>query len=236
MISVVIPCYNEEKCISECLRSLAGQKTFRDYEVIVVDNGSTDGTAEVARRFESALPLRLISEPRKGRGAARKAGCAAAKGDIILSTDADAVVPTDWIETMVAGFSDAGTVGVTGTCYITDQSWLTNAVFNFVQPAVTVAQRLFFGSYWVLGSNGGFRKDAYEKMGGYNAGLNSQEDTQFSLLLREHGVIRLIPKLRVRTSGRRFSRGVFVGLFEYVRSFFERYLLRKKDVYLRDAR
>jgi glycosyltransferase involved in cell wall biosynthesis len=236
MISVVIPCYNEEKYIGRCLEAFTKQSTTREFEIIVVDNASTDRTAQVVQQFTSKLPLRLITEPRKGRGAARHAGCVAAQGDIILTTDADAIVPPGWIETMAAAFTSPEIIGVTGTCYITDQSWLANMVFNVVQPTITVLQRLVFGSFWVLGSNGGFRKVVYEQAGGYNPELNSQEDTQFSFLLRKHGTIKYIRQSRVETSGRRFKRGIILGLLEYVRSFIERFVIRKKNVHLRDAR
>lgn len=236
MISVIIPCYNEEKYLGNCLRSLSQQTTNQPFEIIVVDNTSTDDTTQIAQQFSAALPLHVITEREKGRGAARDTGCRAAMGEIILTTDADGVVPGNWIDIMIAGFEDPAVVGVTGTCYIADQSWVANTVFNIIQPSITLIHRMVFGSFWVLGSNGGFRKSTYEKMGGYNRELNSQEDTQFSLQLQRYGKIKYIRNSRVQTSGRRFKRGMIAGLFEYVRSFIERFILRRKNSFLRDAR
>lgn len=236
MVSIVIPAYNEEAYIRACLKSLVQQTTKHPFEVIVVDNGSTDGTAQIAKEFLGVLPLRLITEKRKGRGAARHTGYMQTRGDIILSTDADVSVPPDWIETMIKPFAVPNVVGVTGTCYITDRSWLANTIFNLIQPTAMWFHRAVFGSFWVLGSNGAVRKTAYLASGGFNTVLNSQEDTQFSLTLRDYGKIVYAANSRVLTSGRRFKRGMLVGLFEYIRSFLERFVFRRKNVYLRDAR
>lgn len=236
VISVVIPAYNEEKYIGACLASLERQVAPQPFEVIVVDNASTDRTAEVVKLLAERWSVRLIHEPRKGRGAARAAGFAAARGEIILSTDADAVLPPDWLEIMSAPFVNPSIIGVTGTCYISDRSALANAIFNIVQPFITLLYRLVYGNFWLLGSNSGIRKSVYQQAGGFSLRLNSQEDTQLSIALRRYGKIQYVRASRVATSGRRFAKGIGVGLSEYVRSFFERFFLRREDVHLRDAR
>ncbi len=236
MISVVIPAYNEEKYISGCLHSLTRQTTSRPFEIIVVDNSSTDKTAHIVQAFQSKIPLRLIHEPTKGRGPARHAGCMAASGDILLSTDADCSVPPDWIDIMAANFDDPAIVGITGTCYITDRSWISNRIFNVIQPAVTILHRLMFGNYWICGSNGGMRKDAYMKTGGFQTIWNSQEDTRLSERIKKFGSIRYVRASKVHTSGRRFKHSIILGLLEYVRSFFERHILRRENVRLDDVR
>lgn len=236
MVSIVIPAYNEEQYIRACLTSLAAQTTKQPFEIIVVDNGSTDTTASIVKEFLAVLPLRLITERRKGRGVARHAGYMQARGDIILSTDADGIVPPHWIEAMCEPFATPNVIGTTGTCYINDRSWLANKIFNVIQPTAMWLHRAMFGSFWVLGSNGAVRKTAYVKSGGFNTVLNSQEDTQLSLTLRRYGKIVCVARSRVLTSGRRFKRGMFAGLFEYVRSFLERFVFRRKNVFLRDAR
>lgn len=93
MISVVIPMYNEEAAIADDLRSI--QKTLDqsgfEYEIIVVDDGSTDGCAEIVRGFED---VQLLQHPRnRGTGASRTTGLKAARGEIIVMTDADGTYP-----------------------------------------------------------------------------------------------------------------------------------------------
>ncbi len=92
-ISVVIPCYNEEEGVEHVMRSLPESVD----EVVVVDNNSTDRTAEVA----SSLGARVVSEKRKGYGAAYKAGLPAVTGDITVTLDGDGTYPTEQIEEVV---------------------------------------------------------------------------------------------------------------------------------------
>ena len=101
-LSIVIPAYNEACSIGACLQSLARQKTERSYEVVLVDNNSTDSTVEAGQAAAIGLQLRVVREPRQGRGAARRAGFEAALGHIIFSADADTVYPAHWLQTLLA--------------------------------------------------------------------------------------------------------------------------------------
>lgn len=102
MISVVIPAYNEELAIGDDLRIIQGalDGAGLDYEIIVVDDGSTDRTATIVREFPS---VRLISHPyNRGEGAARTTGLRAASGDIFVTTDADGTYPNQDIPRLLA--------------------------------------------------------------------------------------------------------------------------------------
>ena len=91
-ISVIIPAYNAEVCIEKCLLSLKKQ-TFSDFEVIVVNDSSHDKTAEIASAY-----YRVIKSVRNlGEGAARNLGAKSAQGEILAFTDADVVLPNDWL-------------------------------------------------------------------------------------------------------------------------------------------
>jgi glycosyltransferase involved in cell wall biosynthesis len=102
MISVVIPAYNEELAIGDDLKSIQGALTGAglDYEIIVVDDASTDRTAEIVRGFPD---VRLISHPyNRGEGAARTTGLRASRGDIIVTTDADGTYPNQDMPRLLA--------------------------------------------------------------------------------------------------------------------------------------
>jgi cellulose synthase/poly-beta-1,6-N-acetylglucosamine synthase-like glycosyltransferase len=109
--SVIIPAYNAGKTLPDTLIALKHQSVSPDdYEVIVVDDGSTDETAALAHRFGASC----ISQPNRGPAAARNHGVRMAKGDIILFTDADCIPDWDWIRQMTLPFQNERTVGVKG--------------------------------------------------------------------------------------------------------------------------
>ncbi len=109
-VSVVVCSYNGSRTLEECLESLM-RLTYADYEVILVDDGSTDATAEIAERF----PLvRLIRQENRGLSAARNVGARAAKGAIIAYTDDDCVADPDWLTYLVRAMLDQDVVAIGG--------------------------------------------------------------------------------------------------------------------------
>jgi glycosyltransferase involved in cell wall biosynthesis len=100
-VSVVVPAFNDSVMLAQCLRALAGQ-TRRPDEILVVDNGSTDDTAAVAR----AAGARVVLEPLRGIFPATATGFDAATGHILARLDADSIPPADWIARVEAAFAD----------------------------------------------------------------------------------------------------------------------------------
>lgn len=109
-ISLVIPAYNEESYLADCLRSALAQRS-PFHEIIVVDNRSDDATADVVGRFSGVL---LLKEARQGVVHARNRGFDAATGDIIARIDADTRLPEDWSEQIELAFQDSKTDAITG--------------------------------------------------------------------------------------------------------------------------
>src|SRR4029450_13839495 len=101
--SVIVPAYNEAAYLGRALHSLQHQDYDGKYEIIVVDNNSTDDTAAVAARYG----VRVVSEAEQGVCAARQRGADCARGAIIVSTDADTTQPEDWLATMHARLAPA---------------------------------------------------------------------------------------------------------------------------------
>lgn len=234
MISVVIPAHNEEHYLPLTLKSLAVQNTIQEFEVIVVNNCSTDKTKEVALLWAQKLKLRVVDEPKQGRGAARAAGCLAAQGDIILSTDADTICPPDWIKTMTSALA-GDLVAVTGTCKINGRSKIKNAIFNIFQPFLTVFTRLILGHYWLAGFSAAFSKKAYLESGGFNALLNAMEDIDLGRRVSKVGKISLVTNCPVEFADRRFKNGLAKGLLSYVPPFIQ-YVRGRESVVLKDVR
>ena len=112
MISVIVPAYNAEKTIKGCLEALLNQDYNGNYEIIMVDDGSTDSTADIILSYKT---VRLIKQPNAGPAAARNKGASEAKGEIILFTDSDCVPERDWIRMMTEPFEqDMSVIGVKG--------------------------------------------------------------------------------------------------------------------------
>src|SRR5919112_832492 len=107
--SVVVCAYQAENTIQECLRSLM-DLNYPDYEVLVVDDGSTDATAELADEF----PVRVISGGRLGRSGARNLGLWHASGEVVAYIDADARADEDWLTYLVLALETPGTAGAGG--------------------------------------------------------------------------------------------------------------------------
>jgi len=126
--TVIIPVYNEAQTLGDCLASLVPQaEQHQGIEIIVVDDGSTDNTADLAPNFPEVRWLRQI---RQGPAAARNRGAREARGEIILFTDGDCIPLDNWLEEMLAPFQQApAIIGVKGA-YITRQRAL---VARFVQ-------------------------------------------------------------------------------------------------------
>jgi len=102
-VSVVVPCFNSESYIAECLEALCNQDHPRErYEIILVDNGSDDRSLEIARKFPR---VQCLSEPKRGSYSARNRGVAAARGEVIAFTDSDCAPAPDWVRNMWTGLS-----------------------------------------------------------------------------------------------------------------------------------
>jgi glycosyltransferase involved in cell wall biosynthesis len=183
MISVVIPAYNAEKTLPGCLEALLNQ-TLVPNEVIVVDDGSTDRTAQVAGKFK----VTLIRQPNQGPAAARNAGVSKACGDIIMFTDSDCIPDPCWVERMVSPFNNPIVDGVKGV-YRTHQ----------VEPAARLVQLEFEDRYQLLsrsewidfvdGHAAAFRREAIVQIGGFDPAFPeaNNEDVDFSYRLAAAG-------------------------------------------------
>jgi len=176
-VSIIIPARNEEQFITNTLRSLKNQ-TYKNHEVIVVINDSSDRTEEIARKY--ADKVFTLSE--KGAGNARNYGAKKANGDIILFIDADTIAPPSWVETYVSLFSKSKYCAIGGKLEPLEKS-LTNkigmAIFNWIVSNMLNYKLLF-------GGNCGFRKSFLKKVGGFrNRPL--LEDIELSLRAQKMG-------------------------------------------------
>ena len=200
-ISVVVPAYNEEKYLPACLQSLKEQDYKGDWEIIIVDNASTDATAQVARNFG----VKVVFCPRKGVVFARQAGVEAAQGDIIVQSDADARFPSNWLSRLVQRLTEQrGVVAVAGDIrYIKPPIWadLYSRLWRFLKKVVY--------TFWsrpsiIYASNMAYWKEAFVRIGGYNFALPGiGDEDEFIGRLRKVGKVVYESDIVIFVSSRR---------------------------------
>jgi lipopolysaccharide/colanic/teichoic acid biosynthesis glycosyltransferase/GT2 family glycosyltransferase len=183
MISVIIPAYNSTRTLPACLKALMHQTKAPD-EIIVVDDGSSDGTVEFARQ----AGVRVIQQVHQGPAAARNLGVQQAHGDLILFTDSDCEPDGGWVERMSAPFHDPAVVGAKGV-YRTRQPDLAP---RFVQQEyeskyVRMARQPnidFIDTY-----SAAYRRDIFLENEGFDPAFPapSVEDQEFSFRLARKG-------------------------------------------------
>jgi glycosyltransferase involved in cell wall biosynthesis len=206
--SVVVPCYNEQSYVADAIRSLQRQDFDGEYEIVVVDNNSTDATAEIAR----GLGVRVVSEPQPGVCNARQTGTAASRGEIVVSTDADTTHAPDWLSRIDRNFrTGEDVVGVVGPCrYVDGPAWgrgFARTLFGAVQLVYRGTGR----AYYVSATNIAFRRDRWS---GYDTRLTQGGDELDVLRrLRRTGTVVYDHANPTFTSGRRFTRGLVHNLF-----------------------
>lgn len=183
--SVVVPAHQAADVLPGCLEALTRQSLARPlYEIIVVDDGSTDDTAAVAR----AANVQVISQPKGGPASARNAGIAAARGEIVLFTDADCAPAPDWLAQMVTPFADPLVQGVKGV-YRTRQR---EVIARLVQLEYAIRyERMarlpaidFIDTY-----SAAYRRDLLLSYGGFDVTypIPSVEDVDFSFRVARDG-------------------------------------------------
>lgn len=212
LVSVVIPAFNEEQYLTKALQSIVNQE-FQNFELIVVNNNSTDKTAEIAESFGA----KVIFESQRGVGYARQAGFLEAKGEIIATTDADTILPRNWLSRIVSEFEKDGKLAAFGGLYTLYSGPLTArfTISRFARSAWTL-DKIFSRGWGLPGVNFAVKKEAFLKVGGFKSELSLGEDAEISRRLKKVGRVLLDPRFLVQTSGRRYRSGLLLGLMAYI--------------------
>ena len=201
-ISIVIPVYNEADELDSCLRAIANQ-SVRPFEVIVIDNNSTDNSAAIAQRYQFVT---VITEPRQGAIHARNAGFNAASGDIIGRIDADTRVADDWVVTLQTIFTDYAVDAVSGSVSYHDLPWrkfLTRLDHGFRQWIANGMKREVF----LFGSNMALRRTAWDNVKNTVCNRGGMHE-DFDLAIHLHDYtdgVRFDDRLHADVSLRRFN-------------------------------
>lgn len=180
-ISIIIPAYNEEHLIGQCLQSvaeaIAANRNFGfTHEIIVVDNNSTDNTANLAKQARA----RVIFEPINHIARARSAGAAAATGEWLIFLDADCVLSAGLVTDIFQLIKEGKHVGVGSTLLMPGLPWWASAILK-----LWTMLSVLYG--WAAGALMVCSARAFREIGGFNLELYAAEEIEFSQKLKKWG-------------------------------------------------
>jgi glycosyltransferase involved in cell wall biosynthesis len=186
-VSVAVPVLNAERTIGDCLASLLRT----DYpaerrEIVVVDNGSTDGTARIVGGF----PVRCVREERRGIPYARNRGIEESRGELVAMTDADCVASTWWLQELVRGFEDDSVGGVEGETVAYPPR--TPVERYTARRSLSYRARLFSpAAPFVITANVAFRRDVFDRIGLFDTRFVGGSDVDLSWRFFERSGLKL---------------------------------------------
>ncbi len=234
-ISFVIPAYNEERYVGNCLESVLKEiKNFRsadpshqanfEFEIIVVSNASTDKTKEVAKNYPGVI---VVDEPKKGLTKARQAGLSRSTGELIANIDADTILPKRWLRKVVEEFSkNPDLICLSGPHDYYDLSplsrFLTKIFYGFGFMIYFVNKYILKIGSLVQGGNFIVKRSALEKIGGFDTSIDFYgEDTDIARRLYPIGDVKFTFSLPIYISGRRLlGEGALKTGFKYAINYF----------------
>ena len=226
-LSLIIPAYNEEKYIGACLEHAIKNSKGKFSEIIVIDNASTDKTAEVARKFNG---VKVIRENEKGLTKARQRGFKESTGDILAYIDADTRMPKNWINLLEKTFNkNHDCVCLSGPYIYYDVSKLQQFLVKWLYWYLLAVPSSYFTGYMVIGGNFAIRRETLNKMNGFDTSIKFYgEDTDIARRAKEFGKIKFNPRFHMFSSGRRLnSQGFFSTGYTYVLNFLSEVFLHK---------
>ena len=184
MVSVVVASFNGERYLRETLESVFAQE-YDSFEVVLVDDGSSDGTADIARSF----PLRYVYQENAGLPAARNAGVALATGELIAFVDDDDLWPRTKLAVQANYLRDHHEVG----CVLGRNEWI---VEDGVEPPKLERDPIFDELGGIQLVTMMIRRSAFEALGGFDPTYRYAEDRDLFIRMREHGIAyAVLPEL-----------------------------------------
>ncbi len=211
MMSIVVPTYNEEANIVACLQSLSRQTLDRDeYEIIVVDGNSKDRTRELAKKYADVVMTQTSNKV----GGARNDGAMRARGEIIANTDADCIVPPNWLEIIQHDFRRYDIAQLYGAVYPIEDG-IKNRLFLIGANMFSMLGYYTGALYYTLGCNTAFNKKAFIKAGMYRC-IDAGDDLEIVKRIQKMGRVMLDSRMRVGFSMRRYQQfGTVKSLYEW---------------------
>jgi len=202
-ITVVMPCYNEEKFIGKAIESLTDDFFLKNCELLIVDGMSTDGTEDIIQSFiKKGFPIRILKNKKKLQAYGLNLGISEAKGEIIVRADAHCLYPPQYIKKCVDLLKSKGAENVGGAMCPEGKTVVQKAVALAMQHSVGVGDAKFhlgnFNGYVDTVYLGTFRKKLFDEIGRFDPELNTNEDAELNLrILKAHKKIYLDSSIKV---------------------------------------
>ncbi len=224
-VSLIIPAYNEEKYIGDCLEHAIKSSNGFFHEILVVDNASTDKTAEVASEFPG---VRVIREDKKGITKARQRGYMESTGDILAYNDADTRMPSSWCNTLLNEFQNEKIVALSGKYVYYNVSWIKKLSIWMYWYFLGIPTYWITG-YMIIGGNFAIRRKTLEKMGGFDTTIDFYgEDTDIARRASKFGKVKFKSSFSMETSPRRLNKQGTIGTaYVYVLNFLHEIIMHK---------
>jgi cellulose synthase/poly-beta-1,6-N-acetylglucosamine synthase-like glycosyltransferase len=206
-VSVIVPVRDGEPMIADCLDSILTADYPADRrEILVIDNGSSDGTAALIR----ARPVRYLHEPRRGVSNARNRGIAESTGEILAFVDADCLVEPQWLGELVRAFEDPAVGAVAGDL---QHAPPTTAAERQAARLLGNWQRFAFNSNpaYPITANAAYRRDVIDRIGPFDPHMTRAQDVELGLRFQQHSDLRLA--YAERATARHRNRTTWLGFF-----------------------
>jgi glycosyltransferase involved in cell wall biosynthesis len=229
-LSVVIPAHNEENYIAPCLEAVLAEVAANGmhgrFEVLVVDNASSDRTAEIARGYQN---VRVVEEPTKGLTRARQRGLEEARGSVLAYVDADTRMPPGWIGCVLEAFDRDETLVCVSGPYVYHDATPTEAAFVRLYWRILASPAYRLTGFMVVGGNFAARGEALVRMGGFDTTIAFYgEDTNIARRLAGIGRVCFDGNLVMPTSARRLhAEGPIMTAIRYGANFVSEAVLRR---------
>ncbi len=198
-VSVVVPTFNEEDYLEGCLKSIAKQKAHLDFELIVSDGGSTDGTEEIARKYADEF----IITKQRGIWIGRNSGAKKASGRLFVFVDADTRIPPNYLDVVHGVMQDKRISGLSCAFRFDEQSRSLKVIEELSNKYLLLKGSIGRGE--ILGFNNAVRRETFWRVGGFPD--RPLEDGALAKELWKVGGVAFLPEPRVITSSRRMKKG-----------------------------
>lgn len=206
--SVIVPCYNDEAYIKDCIYSIL-QQGCDSFELIVVNDGSTDRSLEFIKSIDDKRLVLINSPAQSGPARARNLAIARARGEYLFFTDSDCVVAKDWLKTGLEALRNSDCLGVEGKTFYISENY--KPAYSDRLPGNVEKDGQF------MACNVVYKKEVVQKVAGFNPEFSRYEDRELALKVLRFGKIASCNRMIVIHRQKKWRIKTFMSSAKYIR-------------------